>query len=257
MTAISKLTKTDTCMQRSSLRIGHKVFIPGLASSLSTLLLLPLLVYLGFWQLDRFEFKKQLQTQQVRQAQLPTLTLETLTESEWSQSHYRKVETRGRFLNEHTILIDNQIQDKRVGYHVITAFQPHNDQRLLLVNRGWIERDSAHAILPNIKPIQADHIAGSITQPVRTLQLQATISSTAWPTRVPFIDFAQLSTTTHASFYPFILQLDAEDPLGFTPISTPHPISANKHLGYAIQWFMMALAVLIYYCVINLKDPCE
>jgi len=42
------------------MQIGNKIFKPGLIPTIVTLLILPILINLGFWQLDRAEEKRGL-----------------------------------------------------------------------------------------------------------------------------------------------------------------------------------------------------
>ena len=51
-------------------------FKPGLVPSLMVLLLLPIFIRLGFWQLDRAEQKQTIQRDYERRAHLPAFQLE-------------------------------------------------------------------------------------------------------------------------------------------------------------------------------------
>jgi surfeit locus 1 family protein len=51
--------------------------------------------------------------------------------------------------------------------------------------------------------------------------------------------------------------LDADEPDGFLRDWRPQLLSPEKHLGYAMQWFAMALALVVIYVVVNLRRPEE
>src|SRR5690606_34163210 len=80
-------------------------------------LLLPLLLRLGFWQLSREQEKLDLlAVYDSRQQQAP-VDLQTLDPAEDLQ--YRQVEFSGQADNDHVFLLDNRIVGGQVGYEVL------------------------------------------------------------------------------------------------------------------------------------------
>ncbi len=99
-------------------------------ASVLVALLLPLLLGLGFWQLDRAEEKRQLQQEFIeRQAQAPInitqllagpLSPQAIGNRDEQALHHLPVILQGKWLNDHNILLDNRIYQGRFGYEIIT-----------------------------------------------------------------------------------------------------------------------------------------
>ncbi len=87
-------------------------FRPGVAPTLVVLLLLPLLVSLGFWQLHRSEQKRLLLDSYAQRR-----TAEPLSRSEERRPDpaFRRVRLRGQFDAEHSYLLDNRMRNGRIG----------------------------------------------------------------------------------------------------------------------------------------------
>ncbi len=250
-------------MKAFTLQIGQWCFKPGLISSLVTLLLIPLFVHLGIWQLERWQEK--LQQQRILESRLNENIWQfdelipdniDIPQDYLNALRYRQVQVEGYFLNHRQILLDNQIVNGQAGYHVITPFQPKSHHPILLIHRGWIPMGLSRETIPIIEPIAIPiALVGSIQQPLRRgiVWQKPAHSLEEWPLRIPQIDFQALSHLLSQEVFPFIVQLRPNDPKGFQtePISLQLP--ADRHLGYAIQWFMIAVAAFIYYCAINCK----
>jgi surfeit locus 1 family protein len=50
-----------------------------------------------------------------------------------------------------------------------------------------------------------------------------------------------------------IVLLDQTEPFGFERIRQRNEFGPERHVGYAVQWFGLALTVLIIYFVVNFK----
>jgi len=250
MKKINPVAIKALCMKTPLVSLGPWVFKPTLLATLLILLIIPLFVYLGYWQLDRANTKQQLQSQRESHAKDNIITLENL-QKYTGNLRYRLAKVQGTLLNGNQILLDNQIVKGRVGYRVITPLKISNSKTIVLIDRGFIPIQN-RSELPIIPPITGlVTLRGIINQPANPLALGQSFNpnTTQWPLRVQTLEYDQLSLILKHPIAPLLLQLQEGDPLVFTIIPISFPLSAEKHLGYAIQWFMMALAVFIYYCV--------
>lgn len=234
---------------------GSWTFAPGGISSLLTILIFPAFVYLGLWQLDRWE-EKNLQKKDLATRMIaPPLTLSTtLQNTPFHKLRYHSLQVTGTFLNHQQILLDNQILKGQVGYRVLTPLLLTPAQsKILLVDRGWIPIGPHREILPILEPIlEPITLIGIIqTIPSGLVLKSQTLKTPTWPLRIQRVDFRVLSKLLAQELYPFVLQLKPGDPYEFSAIPQPTELSAERHLGYAIQWFSMALAVLLYFLLIN------
>ncbi len=266
------VANVDVFMKKLVLSIGAWQFSPGLRSSLITLLLFPLFVYLGFWQWGRYEGKKIQQQELESRINEPVLLLtpspalrapspasgrgeEEFNKNNIQYIRYRQLQVTGHFLNEKTLLLDNQILSGKVGYRVITPFQATDSQQLLLIDRGWIPLGQSRNELPIIHPVLGKKtLIGTLHQPVSGLLLKdIPLPQNTWPLRIQRINFDELSKHYGQSLFPFLLQLHENDPNGFASLPLTPALPPIKHLAYAIQWLALALGLLIYYLAINAR----
>ncbi len=72
-----------------------------------------------------------------------------------------------------------------------------------------------------------------------------------WPARVGWISAARAEELFGQEFFPYQLRLDQDSPgalqTGWATVS----VQPAKHTGYAVQWFVMALVLLIMTVVAN------
>ncbi len=238
MTNINAVANVEVLMKKRILQYGY----------LATVLLITLFVYLGFWQIDRYYQKQTLQQNLEERFNLPII--HEIADFD-PGLRYRQLQVTGHFLNEHQIYLDNQIVKGQVGYRVITPFQVIGQPKILLVDRGWIPLGISRDHMPTIKPVLGQiTLIGTLNLPTNALKLTSlfnhkTTTQNSWPLRIQRIDFAHLTSLLSQNLYPYIVQLNPEDPSGFDiqPITFNPPPS--RHMGYAIQWFTMALVLFI------------
>lgn len=86
-------------------------------TTLLVALLLPALVGLGCWQLDREGEKRELLARfEARQVAAPVAINDALAARTPADLAYLPVRLRGRYLAERYLLLDNRVQDGRFGY---------------------------------------------------------------------------------------------------------------------------------------------
>ena len=55
------------------------------------------------------------------------------------------------------------------------------------------------------------------------------------------------------SVYPFIIRLSPQAEYGFVRDWPVVAMSVERHFGYALQWFAIALVIIILFIVLNVK----
>ena len=103
------------------MRFGVWRFCPGRASTIAVLLLLPVLLALGYWQLDRAAQKAELQTTFTKRFAQPSVALTEVDPADPS-NRYLHVVASGRYDGEHQVLLDNQVRDGQPGYFVPVSY---------------------------------------------------------------------------------------------------------------------------------------
>ncbi len=228
-------------------------FKPKLAPSIATLIVLPILMSLGFWQLDRAELKQQQldkYTARSEQRAMPLTAAVNPAAIKVADAMYQKFEVRGRYDSQHSFLIDNRVHQSQVGYYVITPFVVENSDRIILVNRGWLKGKRYRADLPDFTTTSEKIMlkgVGYVPSKNFFAVDNVKIENQRFPVVIQNIDFTVIKEALKIDLYPFILRLDPEDKTGFVRNWQVITSSPEKSQSYAAQWFTMAFVVLLIY----------
>jgi surfeit locus 1 family protein len=224
------------------------IFSPKWFPTLMTAMLLPLLISLGLWQLQRAEEKRHLEREFAAQT-LP-LNIQAAIKIKGQQLRYRRLHVTGFFDNAHVMFLDNQIHKRQVGLHVITPFIVANNHVRLLVDRGFIASNN-RTMLPIIKKVTGLRtLTGLIYLPSRKFVLKKEILRQHWPLLLQAIDLQALQNVLNEPIYPFYLLLQNGDDVKLVRDWHPVNFPSYRHKGYALQWFALAtLLVLIFLCL--------
>ena len=231
-------------------------FHPGKASTLVTILLFPCLVSLGLWQLDRAKQKLALYSHTEINRHAPMLQISTARELAIPRLLGRSVQASGRY-QAPNFLLDNRMRGGRAGYEIITPFKL-NDGTHLLVARGWIVADLDRARLPGVDlPTQPVTLAGRLDKvPVVGIRLGKSSEIEAMDPVLLRIQRVETDKVAKKLGYPLpagLVYLDAAAPYGYDR-TWPVPSSdVSKHQAYAVQWFAMAVVLVLLYLKINLQ----
>ncbi len=227
-----------------------------LVSILSGLLLLSLfllLLKLGFWQLDRANWKRQLLLDHATRAEQPALTLSQVLQL--SDPSFYPVKLVGEFDSRHITLIDNQYYQHQNGYRVLVPFKPVNKPNWLLVERGWLPR--SEDVEMRVNTLAADgqvRLQGEVKpdQPNQFMVGDWQVAS-GWPAIVQSIDVKRVAEQLKRPLYPFVVRLQPQDPLSFVQLETLVTIPPEKHISYAMTWFGLAIALCLGYISVRWK----
>jgi surfeit locus 1 family protein len=219
-------------------------------TTLFTIVLVPVLISLGFWQLQREAEKVSIaQTWEQRQQEAP-VPLELLNGAV-NELAYRKVTLRGEFLPQHDLLLDNRIYKGSYGFELLTPLRLAGNGQLVLVNRGWIAGDRGRRQMPELPTVSGVQIlTGTIyVPPGKPYSLGAEEFTETGPQVLLTVDMAAIERFLGESLFPYTIRLDADSPATLTidwPLLNSSP---QKHRGYAVQWFSMALALVLLFLV--------
>lgn len=217
---------------------------------------LPLLLWLGCWQLERADYKAQIVALNAANQQAPAVDLAALASV--ADAQYRAVRVTGRYQPAPQFVVDNRVRNGRPGYEIVQLFSPADGSAKLLVNRGWIGADLDRATLPQVPaPAGQVTLSGTLYQRLPGgLQLDDRVAQPlAGQQRVGWIDRSRVAEWLNEPLYAYQLRLDRASP---GALETGWPVVAvypQKHTGYAVQWFIMAgvLALLTLLANSNLS----
>jgi surfeit locus 1 family protein len=236
------------------IQVGNRTFEPRLFTTLLAIGLLAMLVALGRWQLHRAAEKRALfDSFAVAGAASRPIDLQSL-----KVARYSRVEAVGSYDETRQILIDNMVDAGQAGYFVITPFAL-KDGGWVLVNRGWVPLGQTRAARPaipvaaNLRTIRgrADHLPS----PGIRMGVPAPLAApypivAAYPTRAELAQLLKESDWTSATD---LILLDAGEPDGYVRNWAPPGFPPIRHIGYAVQWFALALALAVIYVVTNFR----
>jgi surfeit locus 1 family protein len=211
---------------------------------LITLTAFAILIKLSHWQWQRAA-EKTLQLQQIAAIQQQgALSGHQLLAQGAAQLDGAMLVDTAYWLPPYIWLLDNQILNGRVGYDVIIPMQFADNSTLVLVNLGWLAAGDNRQLLPEPQiPAQLELEALVRSEPANTLLLGQNLEGSSYPMRMQQIDYALLQQQLPLSLYPAVLyQQRASD---FMPHYQPVVMPPQKHRGYALQWFGLAVAVLM------------
>ena len=238
------------------MRIASYDFRPGLWPTLATLILLPFLTGLGFWQLERAGWKQDIIDRHAARIREPAVELQSLLPVT-PDSQYRQVTASGRYDIARQLLLDTRLHQGRAGYHVLTPLHLASHDTVLLVNRGWVPVGASRAVLPELPgPAGEIRLSARVALPPAEVFLLDTVEEprSGWPQVVQSIDIAALEERLGYPLLPLVLQLDADDTHGFIRDWKPvYGIPPAKHRAYAMQWFTLALVLVMIYVGVNTR----
>ena len=207
---------------------------------------------LGMWQYGRGQQKSALAAhieQLAREAPIQV----TSRELDARDVELRRVEARGTFDPQYAIFLDNRVRHGVVGYHVIMPLRIEGGTRHLLVNRGWLAASPDRTAVPAVKtPTGPVTVRGRAVLPGRFLELSDKVAEgPVWQN----LTLERYREKTPIAIQPFLVQQDAEDaPDDALMREWPAPdLGVEKHYGYAVQWFSLALLILVFYVVAHVR----
>jgi cytochrome oxidase assembly protein ShyY1 len=212
---------------------------------------------LGFWQLARMHEKEALlaSVHAVLAQRVPqplSLAADPLRarDFDWAAG-------RGHFADAPAVLLDNQSRDERPGVRAYRLFVPGSGAPLL-VELGWLPLAGDRA-MPRIAPIAGEvevrgllsaPPSGGIASAIAVKQPDGELLTIA-------MDAGNLASGLGvASLPPRVLRLDpAMQGIGYARDLDvlPNTLPPSRHLGYAVQWFALSLAVLATAAVLTFR----
>ncbi len=244
------------------MQISKWSFNPGLVPTVACLLMFPLLLGLGFWQLDRAAQRQAVFDEYTGRAGLEPVDWNR----EVSKPHrdgvlvWRRAIVRGHYADGNIFLLDNQVLNGVAGYSVYSPLKLEGTNLTVIINRGWVPAGDYRDKPPDIaRPTDLVTLTGLVTDyppPPGILmggdnqnrqRLAPGIS------RMQIISASLLQEILAYPLLPYVIRLDASAPSGFIR-EWPQPGSGKeRHLGYAFQWFACAAALVVIYISVNLR----
>ena len=223
-------------------------WVPTLMASAGFLLM----ATLGAWQLQRLEWKEGLIAQVTTAYQQSPLTALPKTPEELKSAEFFPVALKGKFDSDTEFHIAARYYRSKLGYHILAPFIL-SDGRVVLVNRGWVPADKKEsATRRETNPEKIREVHGIIHSGGK--------KSWALPDNQPeknlwfWYATDAMGKTTGKDYLNVVIDATGQEDLNQLPIPAGAiPKLRNDHLGYAITWFGIAIAIAVIWAVYHRK----
>lgn len=226
---------------------------------------LALLLGLGFWQIERMQWRDALIAEIQTRGAAPAIALPSSQRIGLEDLIFRPVTVTGRYDWESELFLLNKVRKGRLGIHLVAPLVRADGAGIVLVDRGWIplERREPESRAES----QPD---GDIT--VTGIVLTPEPRDWTTPDNNPaenqwfFIDLPAMAEA--AGIWPapeYYVFATAEEPAGDSPAPGGSQVSwpvanewkiavANDHLSYAVMLFILAAGLVAVYLVYHLSQ---
>lgn len=169
-----------------------------------------------------------------------------------------------RFAASPPMLLDNQLRNGRAGVRVYRIAYPDQGEELL-VDMGWLPLDGSRR-MPTSAELGGEFMGRRIelsgllaAPPVSGLKLGPVMSRQDHVWLVNRIDMEAIEEAEgdpNLVLGPRVLKLDPDLPIGYERDLDilPNTLPPERHLGYAVQWFGLAAAVLAIAVLMTLRQ---
>lgn len=213
--------------------------------------MLPVVLSLGAWQLDRAAEKRGYQNRYFDRVG----ALAVPPPADLTDSAFLRIQLDGRYESGHDYLVDNRPRSGQPGYWVVSRFVA-DDGRRFLVNRGWLAAPPGRDRLPEIAtPAGRASVTGVVWPDTGLTPLLADDPwSTDWPRRVQRLNVDRMAAQGQ-DVVPAEIRLEPGQSGVFAPLPLDIEFRPERHTGYAVQWFGLAVVLVVGYLLFGFRRP--
>jgi surfeit locus 1 family protein len=211
-----------------------------------------LFVALGNWQLGRATQKRELAGNfaaggpPIDWLQLPP-----------DAPRYQRVRLRGQYDPTHQFLLDNMSHESVAGVQVLTPLLL-DDGTAVIVNRGWAPYGATRQDWPDVTVDgEKRTVVGRLDELPRPGIWLEVPPAAGWPRLVQYPKMPELAAALGRKLAPRQVLLDPGVPDGYVRDWAMNGTSADRNLGYAVQWFAFAAVAAALWIVLSFRKPGE
>ncbi|MFU8813747.1 MAG: SURF1 family protein [Pseudomonadales bacterium] len=216
------------------------------------ILMLPVVIALGLWQLERADEKRWYEERYLqRLSSLPAPPPEQPLDRD--ANAFLRIVLEGEYQPDKHFLVDNRVHQGRPGYWVISLLETA-DGRVWLVNRGWLAGPPSRDDLPDVPTPSGPVRLVGMMWPSTGLPplLAADPWPETWPKRVQRLDVVKMAEQVDGAVAAEF-RLEPGEPGSFIAAPLDMMFSPARHHGYAFQWFGLALALTVGYLIFGFR----
>ena len=233
------------------MQLGNYDFRPRLVPTIATVCMMAITFSAGRWQQGRADEKATLQARFEQNQALAPVNLSGAS-GDLSELRYRSLVVEGEFIPDKQVYIDNREHDGKSGYHVVAALKISGSEKVVLINRGWIERGRNYPKAPEVAlPLGRVKINGSGSVPsTRFVELSdQAIAGNIWQN----LTFERVKSALNLNVLPIVVLQQQNVVDGLSPVIEQPNFKIDMHRGYAFQWFALTATLMVIYVVVNSK----
>ena len=193
---------------------------------------------LSIWQVKRLKWKEDLISNIEKAYNSNYININMLT-GDLRNFKFKNVYLEGIFINEKSMFLGPRVNKDQVGYHLITPFLL-NDNRYILVNRGWLKK------IIKIKEQKKEYLIKGILKESDIKNIftpKNNMEENLWfyISTKQMSEFSKLKLVDN--IFVDLIKSNSNDKL--TIINSSIPKIVNNHLQYAITWAILGLLFLV------------
>ena len=203
---------------------------------------MPITISLGLWQIQRAEEKNKIIANYDDLLVSPAIELER----DRTYKNWQPIKASGSF-KDLVIYEDNAILNGKAGFKVYHLFET-SDGSLIFVHRGFVPRNIVKNDLPIINvPKDKKELVGTVLKKENNSFVKNIEESDARIIQEFNSGYISNKFNLENNIYlhNFLFNLNVRQEDKFDLIEKPVNMSASKHIGYAIQWFGLCVALII------------
>lgn len=216
------------------------------------LVLIPVMIKLGFWQLHRHQDRVARNDLIARSLDAPAVPVDRLTAPGRPVSRddtWHAVTATGTYDSRHEVVVRQRTgsDEQSIGYFVVTPLLL-TDSRAVLVNRGWIPAGSDLTKFPEVPAAPRGEV--TVTGRLRADETSASSGikdKKGLPDRqVMLINSERQAKELDRAVLGGYIELTTSSPKGTgqpDPVPAPDHSSIGTHMAYAVQWWLFAAGV--------------
>lgn len=228
------------------------------------LLLIPVMIRLGFWQLHRHQSRvahNHVVSHSLKADPTPIDRLTGVDSEPAEHDQYRAVTASGHYDTRHEVVVRQRTaaDGNSIGYFVVTPLI-RQDGTAVLVNRGWIAAKGDLTKFPEVPEPPHGHVTvrGRIMADETSAASGIKDKKGLPPRQVMLINSKQQAKSLHRQVLGGNIQLahTSPKPHGKQPAYVPPPdhSSIGPHMAYAVQWWLFASAVPVGWVVLVRRE---
>jgi surfeit locus 1 family protein len=160
-----------------------------------------------------------------------------------------RVAVEGEFLPRYTIYLDNRTRRGKAGYEVITPLRLRSSSQVL-VNRGWVEAGNTREVLPEVRTPPGELRIEGLE--LKNFPRILALGPSAGKVRQD-LDIAAYAAETGLKLEPRVIEQHSDTGDGLARDWPPKDAGAEKHEGYALQWYSLAALAVVLAIVLSFR----